>query len=186
MVTQVSRPTTLCPVRTTSTPPQLIDVVNTFTAEQTCSSGVTRQLSVCALEQWGLRTECPTPEDPLTGAESCWVLAEAGVRLTHRRSRSRHAKPSPTVLTAVRVQRDTRSWRTTDLLLGMSIINGSTCRLIRLEEFSAAVSTQVIQPSDASYALRTLHRVLEELAHCHHDIGLWLGYQGIVDAWPPR
>jgi hypothetical protein len=173
-------------VRTTSTPPQLIDVVNTFTSEQTSSSGVTRALNLCSVEHWGLRTEYSTPEDPLVGSEASWVLADAGVRLTHRRSRYRHAKPGPTMLTAVRVVRDTRSWRTTDLLLGMSITSGSTSRLIRLEEFSAAVSTQVIRPADASYALRTLHRVLEELADCHHDLGVWLGCQGIVDAWPPR
>jgi len=122
----------------------------------------------------------------MIGSEATWVLTEAGVRLTHQRAQSRHAKPAPTVLTAVRYQRDTRSWRITDLLLGMSISSGSICRIIRLEEFSAAVSTRVIRSSDANYALRTLHRVFEELAHCHHDIGVWLEYQGVVDAWPPH
>jgi predicted RNA-binding protein associated with RNAse of E/G family len=173
-------------VQTTSTPPQLIDVINTFTGERTSSSGVTNQLSVCTVEPWGLRTECHTPEDPMIGSETTWILTEAGVRLTHLRARSQHAKPAPTVLTAVRYQRDTRSWRITDLLLGMSITSGSTCRIIRLEEFSTAVSTRVIRSSDANYALRTLHRVLEELARCHHDIEVWLGHQGVVDAWPPR
>ncbi|MGH3620810.1 MAG: DUF402 domain-containing protein [Sciscionella sp.] len=172
-------------MRTTTTP-QLIDVVNTFTAERSYSSGDTRALSVCTVEGWGLRTECAIPEDPFVESEATWVLADASVRLSHQRPRSRHARPTPTVLTAVRVQRDTRSWRTTDLLLGMAITGGTTSRLVHVEEFAAAVAGQVIRPHDADFALQTLHRVMEELAHCHHNVGVWLGYQGIVDSWPPR
>jgi hypothetical protein len=83
------------------------------------------------------------------------------------------------------VQRDTRSWRTTDLLLGLSVPGATTARIVGSEEFAAAVSGRVLRPDDADMALRTVHRTLEELSHSYHDVVHWLSYHGITTPWPP-
>jgi uncharacterized protein len=165
--------------------PQLVDTVDTFTGVRSYSSGGTRHLTTCVVERWGLRMECPTPEDPFAECEVTWLLPDLGLRLTHLRSRSRHGRPTPSTLTAVRVQRDSRAWRTTDLLLGLAVPGGTTARIVRSEEFAAAVAGRVLRPGDADLALRTVHRTLEEISHFRHDLNAWLNHLDIFDVWPP-
>lgn len=143
------------------------------------------RLTFCQVESWGLRIEYPTPDDPFVDGESTWLIPDLGLRLTHQRPRRRHARSDAGILTAVRVQRDTRSWRTTDLLLGLAVPGGTTARIIGSEEFAAAVAGGVIRADDADVALGTVHRTLEELSRCYHDIGHWLSYQRIYTPWPP-
>ena len=184
MVTARTLTATLGPVGTAITP-QLVDIVDTFTAERSYSSGSRVHLAFCQVEPWGLRLESPTPDDPFVDSEVTWLIPDCGLRLTHRRPRSRHARSGPATLTAVRVQRDTRSWRTTDLLLGLSVPGATTARIVGSEEFAAAVSGRVLRPDDADMALRTVHRTLEELSHSYHDVVHWLSYHGITTPWPP-
>ncbi|RJQ72754.1 hypothetical protein D5S17_25925 [Pseudonocardiaceae bacterium YIM PH 21723] len=165
--------------------PQLVDVVDTVTGLRSYSSGTTRQLHACRVEPWGLHLECPTPEDPFSEMEVTWLLPGFGLRLTHLRPRSRHARIQPAVLTAVRVERDARMWRTTDLLLGLSVPGGTTARIVRSEEFAAAVAGRVLQPGDADMALRIVHRTLTEVSHQRHDLNSWLASRRIFDVWPP-
>ena len=169
----------------TAITPQLVDIVDTFTAERSYPSGTTQRLTFCRVEPWGLRTEIPTPDDQFADSEVTWLLPDLGLRMTYRRPRSRHARTGPCTLTAVRVQRDTRSWRTTDLLLGLSIPGGTTARIVGAEDFAAAVAGGILRTDDADLALRTVHRTLEELSHCAHDVFSWLGYQQIETPWPP-
>jgi uncharacterized protein len=137
---------------------------------------------VCHVERWGLALECTTPEDPVNDGEVTWLLLDPGIRLTRYRPRRRHAMRGPTQLTAVQIQRDTRSWATTDLLLGLEVPDHGAARIVQSEEFAAAVSAGVIRLSQADYALRTVHRTLEELA-VHRDINQWLAYRGIFESW---
>lgn len=164
---------------------QLVDTVDTFTAERNYSSGLSTHLTFCQVEPWGLRMECPTPDDPFSESQATWLIPELGLRLTHQHSRSRHARNEAGTLTAVRVQRDTRSWRTTDLLLGLSVPGGTSARIIGSEEFAAAVAGGVIRADDADLALHTVHRTLEEISRSFHDIGHWLAYHRIYTPWPP-
>ncbi|APU20166.1 DUF402 domain-containing protein [Actinoalloteichus sp. GBA129-24] len=127
-----------------------------------------------------------TPEDPFAGSEVTWILADLGLRLVHQRPRSRHGRSGPSVLTAVHVERDHRSWRTTDLLLGLAVPGGTTARIVRSEEFAAAVAGRVLPPRDADLALRTVHRTLEEVSLQRHDLSRWLLSSGIFESWPPR
>lgn len=167
------------------TTPQLVDVVDTISGVRSYSSGGTRTLSSCDVERWGLRIEHPTPEDPFSDAEITWLLPELGLRLTTHRPRSRHARSGPSVLSAVRVERDHRHWQTTDLLLGLAVPGGTTARIVRSEEFAAAVAGRVLRPGDADQALRTVHRTLEELSNVNHNLTSWLTWHGIYDTWPP-
>jgi predicted RNA-binding protein associated with RNAse of E/G family len=165
--------------------PQLVDVVDTQTWERSYSSGSIRRLSTCKVEPWGLRMECPTNGDPHVDAEVTWLLPDAGVRLTYQRPRSRHGRPAPSTLTAVRMRGDSRSWRTTDLLLGLEVPGNSTARIVCSAEFAAAVSAQIIAARDASWALEIVHRTLEELSRFGHNLGTWLAYHGVSGVWPP-
>jgi hypothetical protein len=165
--------------------PQLVDTVDTISAVRSYSSGMSRRLSTCEVERWGLRMECPTPEDPFADSEVTWLIPDLGLRLTHNRPRSRHARSTPSVLTAVRVERDGRTWRTTDLLLGLAVPGGTTARIVRSEEFAAAVAGRVLRPGDADLALRTVHRTLEEISLHRHDMAAWLMHRGLYEVWPP-
>lgn len=169
----------------TAITPQLVDVIDPITAVRSYSSGTARQLRICQEERWGLRTECPTPEDPFSDSEVTWLLAGLNLRLTHRRPRSRHARSGPSELTAARTVRDGRYWRTTDLLLGLAAPGGSGARIIRSEEFAAAVAGRVLLVNDADLALYTVHRTLEELSRFRHDLSAWLAYKRIFEVWPP-
>jgi uncharacterized protein len=164
--------------------PALVDVVDTVSATRSYSPGTSRALSTCRVEQWGLHLECPTPEDPFSDSEVTWLMPHLGLRLTHLRPRSRHARGGAPVLTAVRVERDGRTWRTTDLLLGLAVPGGTTARIVRSEEFAAAVAGRVLGPADADLALRTVHRTLEEVSLHRHDLPTWLRHRGIFDEWP--
>jgi uncharacterized protein len=170
----------------TVTTPQLVDAIDTHTWVRSYSSGTTRRLTACRVESWGLRAEAPTPEDPFVDTEVTWLLPDAGLRLTHARSRSRHGRGVPSTLTAVRVRHDTRSWRTTDLLLGLAVPGGTTPRIVRSEEFAAAVAGGVLRADDADLALRTVHRTLEELSRLRHNLTAWLASYDIREAWPPQ
>jgi predicted RNA-binding protein associated with RNAse of E/G family len=129
--------------------------------------------------------ECPTPEDPFSDSEVTWLIPDLGLKLTHHRPRSRHARCGPSTLTAVRVLVDGRSWQTTDLLLGLAVPGGTTARIVHCEEFAAAVAGRVLSPGDADQALRIVHRTLEEISEHRHDLTAWLTYGGIYDIWPP-
>ncbi|GDY31081.1 DUF402 domain-containing protein [Gandjariella thermophila] len=170
----------------TVTTPQLVDSIDTHTGVRSYSSGTTRQLTTCQVETWGLRVEAPTPEDPFVDSQVTWLFPDAGLRLTHERPRSRHGRGAPSTLTAVRVRRDGRSWRTTDLLLGLAVPGGSTPRIVRSEEFAAAVAGRVLRAEDADLALRTVHRTLEELSRHRHDMTAWLASHGVMATWPPQ
>lgn len=169
----------------TAITPQLVDSVDTVTAVRSYSSGTARGLRVCQIERWGLRLECPTPEDPFADSEITWLLPELNLRLTQQRPRSRHARPGPSVLTAVRVRIDGRLWQTTDLLLGLAAPGGSVARIVRSEEFAAAVAGHVLRVGDADLALCTVHKTLEELSRVRHDLSAWLAYKRVFEVWPP-
>lgn len=160
-------------------------MVDTVTAVRSYSSGTARQLRTCQEERWGLRTECPTPEDPFYDSEVSWLIPDANLRLTHKRPRSRHARGAPSELTSVRVSHDDRYWRTTDLLLGLAAPGGTSARIIRSEEFAAAVAGRVLLVGDADLALRTVHKTLEELSRHRHDVSAWLTFKYIFEVWPP-
>lgn len=169
----------------TAITPQLVDIVDTVTAVRSYSSGTSRRLRICQVERWGLRTESPTPDDPFSDSEVTWLLPDINLRLTDRRPRSRHARRAPSELTAVRVIRDGRYWRTTDLLLGLAAPGGTTARVVRCEEFAAAVAGRVLLPGDADLALCTVHKTLEELSRFRHDLSAWLAHKYIFEVWPP-
>jgi uncharacterized protein len=169
----------------TAITPQLVDVVDTVTAVRSYSSGTARHLRTCQEERWGLRTESPTPEDPFFDSEVIWLLPGMNLKLTQRRPRSRHARRVPSELTAVRVFHDGRYWRTTDLLLGLAAPGGSSARIVRSEEFAAAVAGRVLLVHDADLALCTVHKTLEELSRQRHDLSAWLAYKHIFEVWPP-
>ena len=167
----------------TITTRQLVDVVDTVSKVRRYSSGTRRRLTTCQVERWGLRVDCPTPEDPFYESEVAWLLPGINIRLSRQHPRSSHALGGPTVLTAIRVDRDGHSWRTTDLLLGLSASTGSTARIVRSEEFAAAVAGRVIRADDADLALSTVHKTLEELSQCRHDLNAWLTHQRVFDVW---
>jgi predicted RNA-binding protein associated with RNAse of E/G family len=169
----------------TAITPQLVDIVDTVSAARSFSSGMSRTLSTCQVERWGLRMECPTPEDPFSDTEVTWLLPELNLRLTQQKPRSRHAQGVPSVLTAVRIIRDGRYWRTTDLLLGLAAPSGASARIVRSEEFAAAVASQVLRVGDADLALCTVHKTLEELSRFRHDLSSWLAFKHIFEVWPP-
>ncbi|PWW52225.1 hypothetical protein DFQ13_11817 [Actinokineospora spheciospongiae] len=178
------RAATLRPVGTVITP-QLVDIVDTATAVRSFSSGTAHGLRVCQVERWGLRMEYTTPDDPFSDTEITWLLPDLNLRLTQQKPRSRHAKGGPSVLTAVRVLRDGRYWRTTDLLLGLAAPGGTTARIVRSEEFAAAVGGQVLRVGDADLAMCTVHKTLEELSRVRHDLSSWLAHKHIFEVWPP-
>lgn len=165
--------------------PQLVDVVDTVTGVRTYSSGTVRKLTACHAEAWGLHLEFPTPEDPDFEFEACWLLPAEGLRLSARRPRLRGHVSRSSVLTAVRIEHDARHWRTTDMLLGLTVISGSVPRFASSEDFAAAVSGGVLRRVDADLALHSVHRALEQLALHRHDLGSWLAGRGITQHWPP-
>jgi len=169
----------------TAITPQLVDTIDTVTAVRSYSSGVSRHLRTCQVERWGLRVECPTPEDPFYDHEVTWLLPALNLRLTQNKPRSRHARSGPSVLTAVRVRLDGRLWLTTDLLLGLAAPGGSSARIVRSEEFAAAVAGRVLRVGDADLALCTVHKTLEELSRVRHDVSSWLAFKRIFEVWPP-
>jgi predicted RNA-binding protein associated with RNAse of E/G family len=169
----------------TAITPQLVDIVDTISSVRSYSSGMTRRLRICQEERWGLRVECPTPEDPFYDSEVTWLLPRMNLRLTHQRPRSRHARVGPSILTAARVVRDGTQWRTTDLLLGLASTSGAAARIVRSEEFAAAVAGRILRNGDADLALCTVHATLEGLSYYRHDMGAWLAGQHIFEVWPP-
>ncbi|GEM_PF-6041508 len=165
-----------------ATSTQLVEVIDLFGAKRVRTSGAVHQLTSCRLERWGLAVECRTPDAPEHDLEITWLLPELGLRLTRFQPRSRHRRPDPAVLTAARIQPDAHSWAWTDLLLGLEIPDRGPARIIHCQQFAAAVTTGSIPPSDAEFALRTVHRALDELSR-HHDIRQWLAHQGIYRTW---
>jgi uncharacterized protein len=162
--------------------PQLVEVIDVFSSQRRRPSGFVAQLEVCHVERWGLAVECSTPDAAEHSTEITWLLPDLGLRLTRYRPRSRHSRPGPSMLTAVHIERETRSWTTRDLLLGLEIGHHGRARITRAAEFAAAVGSGMIRLSEADYALRTVHRTLEEVTR-HRDINQWLAYRGIFDVW---
>lgn len=165
--------------------PQLVDVVDTVTGVRTYSSGTVRKLTACRAEPWGLHLEFPTPEDPESESEACWLLPAEGLRLSARRPRLRDRCPRSSVLTAVRIEHDARHWRTTDMLLGLVVVPGSVPRFASPEEFGAAVAGGVLRKVDADLALHAVNRALEQLTRHGNDLASWLAGRGITQHWPP-
>lgn len=161
--------------------PRLVDVVDLFSAQRYQSTGGSQHLAECQVEPWGLSITC-SAEEAGHDDEITWLLPDLGLRLTQYRPRRRHARRESTLVTAVNIERDTRSWTTTDLLLGLEVPEYGTTRVVKHEDFASAVSEGLIRLSEADYALRTVHRTMEELSR-HRDVNQWLAYRGIFDAW---
>ncbi|MBB5156543.1 DUF402 domain-containing protein [Saccharopolyspora phatthalungensis] len=159
-----------------------MEVIDVFSSQRRQPSGFVHQLEVCHVERWGLAVEYSTPEAAEHDAEITWLLPDLGLRLTRYRPRSRHSRPGPSTLTAVHIERETRSWTTTDLLLGLEVGDRGRARITHAAEFAAAVDGGLIRLSEADYALRTVHRTLEEVTR-HRDINEWLAHRGIFEAW---
>ncbi|WP_223839296.1 hypothetical protein [Saccharopolyspora pogona] len=172
----------LSEVVTAAFSPQLVEVIDVFSSQRRQPSGSVAQLEVCHVERWGLAVECPTPEAPDHDAEITWLLPDLGLRLTRYRPRRRHSRPGPSMLTAVHIERETRSWTMTDLLLGLEVGDHGRARITHATEFAAAVGNGLIRLSEADYALRTVHRTLDEVTR-HRDINQWLAHRGIFQLW---
>lgn len=166
---------------------QLVDVIDTVRAVRTYSSGAVRILTACRAERWGLQLEFRTPEDPEIESETCWLLPADGLRMSAQRPRisADRARGRITQLTAVRIEHDARHWRTTDMLLGLSMVSGSVPRFVCYEDFAAAVTGGVLRRGDADRALYSVYRALDQLARLHYDVGSWLSGRGITQPWPP-
>lgn len=164
--------------------PQLVDVVDTVARTRTYSSGTVRRLTCCHAEPWGLHLEFSTPDDPEVESQACWLLPADGLRLSAGRPRSRHDRSRCSVLTAVRIEHDARHWRTTDMLLGLTVVSGSVPRVASAEDFAAAVAAGVLRPVDADLALQAVHRALEQLTRHRYDLRSWLAGRGITQHWP--
>ncbi|MDA3628741.1 hypothetical protein [Saccharopolyspora oryzae] len=160
----------------------MVEVIDVFSSQRTHPSGFVHQLEVCHVEQWGLAVECPTPDAPDHAAEITWLLPDLGLRLTRYRPRSRHSRPGPSTLTAVRIKPETRSWTTVDLLLGLEVEDRGRARITHAAEFATAVATGALHRSEADYALRTVHRTLNEVTR-HRDLNQWLAHRGIFHLW---
>lgn len=160
--------------------PQLVEVVDVFNAQRFRPTGEVQQLLDCQLAPWGLAIETPAAPDSHYDSEITWVLPELGVRLSRMRTRRRHAKPGPSLLTAVTAQWDTYSWTMTDLLLGIEVPTEGAARISRTEDFARAVSGGMIRLSEADYAFRTMHRILGELG-IYGSLEEWLAVQGLPD-----
>lgn len=161
---------------------QLAEVIDVFSSQRRHPSGAVHQLDACHVERWGLALRGPTADTEDAASEVTWLLPDLGLRLTKLRPRRRHSRPGPTRLTATRIEHDTRSWMSTDLLLGLEIDDRARARIAQYEEFAAAVSSGLIRLSEADFALRTVHRTLEEIS-LHRDINQWLAHRGIFDMW---
>ncbi|WP_132880434.1 DUF402 domain-containing protein [Tamaricihabitans halophyticus] len=168
----------------TAITPQLADTIDHAQSIRHYSSGNSRRLRLCRAERWGLRAECPTPEDPFHASETTWLLPAIGIRLTRQQPRSIHS-PGASVLTAVRIRVDGTRWYSADLLLGLAVPAGCAARIARSEEFAAAVASGLIRGTDADFALRTVHRTLDELCRCRHDVSSWLAAHRVFEVWPP-
>lgn len=168
-----------------SAPSRLVQVIDTVAAARSSLTGEVRHLASCHPESWGLRIECPTPEDPLTDVEVCWLLPADAVQLSARRPRSRHARRCESVMSAVRIRQHGRHWCITDLLLGIATDPGTPSRLVGLDDFAAAVAVGELGPVDADHALRTVHRIQGQLAGHRYHVGGWLADRGILRTWPP-
>lgn len=164
--------------------PQLVDVVDTVAKTRAYSSGSVRRLTVCRAEPWGLHLEFGTPEDPDVESEVCWLLAAEGLRLSAGRPRTRRGARRCSLLTAVRIEHDDRHWRTTDLLLGLTVVSGRVPRFASAENFAAAAASGVLRQVDADLALHSVHRALEQLAGHRHDLASWLAGRGVTQHWP--
>ncbi|SFD80970.1 hypothetical protein SAMN04487819_103286 [Actinopolyspora alba] len=162
--------------------PQHVEVVDVANGQRHLGSGITQQLDDCHLERWGLCLERSTPDDPVHGSEVTWLLPDLGLRLTRYRPRSRHARPDGSLLTAARIDRDARSWITTDLLLGLEVPEHGAARIVKSEEFAAAVSDGMLTLEEADLAVCTVHRIYEEI-RLHRDVEQWLAYRGVFTAW---
>ncbi|WP_223207946.1 DUF402 domain-containing protein [Actinopolyspora erythraea] len=158
--------------------PQHVDVVDVAGARRHLGSGITQQLDHCRLERWGLCLERGTPDDPVHSSEVIWLLPELGLRLTRYRPRSRHARPDGSLLSAVRIDRDARSWITTDLLLGLEVPEHGAARIVNSEEFATAVSDGLLTPEEADLAVCTVHHTYEEV-RLHRDVEQWLAHRGV-------
>lgn len=158
--------------------PQLVEVVDVLNAQRFRPSGEIQQLLDCQLAPWGLFFESPAPSDSHYDSEITWVLPELGVRLSRMSTRRRHAKPGPSLLTAITAQWDAHSWHMTDLLLGIEVPTRGAARISRTEDFAQAVSAGMIRLSEADYAFRTMHRILGELG-VHGALQEWLAAQGL-------
>lgn len=162
--------------------PRLVDVVDVFSGLRHHPSGATVRLDDCHVEHWGLAFRCSTVDDQLPADEITWLLPEYGLRLRRYESRRRHARGEPTLISAARIEHDARSWTITDLLLSLEVPDSGATRLLRSDDFGAAISGGLIRCNEADYALRTVHRVLDEISR-HRDLRHWLSYLGITEAW---
>ncbi|WP_344128843.1 hypothetical protein [Saccharopolyspora halophila] len=162
--------------------PRLVEVIDMFTARRTHPSGQVDQLEICETEPWGLMVVCLLPHDPHHDMEITWLLTDLGVRMTRLRPRDQNAPGGPSALTAVAIQRDTRTWTTTDLLLRLEIPGQGRPRVTRAAEFASAVAQGAIRQSEADYAFSTVHRTLDEITR-HRTINQWLAYRGIFEPW---
>lgn len=162
--------------------PRLVDVVDVSSGLRHHPSGATVRLDDCQVQRWGLSLRCSIQDDPLCDEEITWLLPGYGLRLTRYRQRRRHARGGPTLITAVWIEPDPRSWTITDLLLGLEVPDYGAARIRHSEDFGAAVSGGLIRCSEADYALRTVHRVLGEIS-THRDLDEWVAALGIQDQW---
>lgn len=159
--------------------PELVEVIDVHGARRRHARGVDR-LQACHVEQWGLAVEYATPQEHDHSAEVVWLLPRAGLRLTRYRPRRRHSRPSSSLLTAARIEPDTYSWTYADLMLGLELPERQLPRIAHADNFGTAVADGRIRQYEADYALRTVHRTLEELSQ-HRDLAHWLAHHGIAD-----
>ena len=166
---------------------QLVEVVDTRAATRTlplAPEQVLEQPPEQALDRWHvadghLRTTVLSPEDPFVLAETCWYVADHGLRIRRRLPRDGDAAGVITEIGAVRIVVDGHQWRCTDLLLGLEVVPGRPARVVHDADFAAAVAGGVLSGADADEAMSTVHRVLGELGDARHDLDAWTTSLGV-------
>ncbi len=161
--------------------PPKVELFDLDAMTNTDPKGIVRRVGEYRVEPFGLYLARDVDDHPSIRALESWLLPKVGLRITDWFYRPGHERDQDFYLDVVRIDTDTRRWRTEDHYLDLIVRVGRGVDVLDTDELLDAVLAGLLDRAAAQAALATTYRTVDGLARHGYRLDRWLS---TVGAWP--
>lgn len=152
----------------------------------TDSKQLVRPVDEYRIEPFGLFMARPMTGHATISYMRSWLLPDLGLRITDWDWKPGQERLQDFYLDIASIERGRTRWASVDHYLDIVLWNGSSARVLDVDEFLVAVRADLLDSATAQRAMEITYTTLDGLATHGYDLAAWLRAQGIELRWDHR
>jgi uncharacterized protein len=135
---------------------------------------------------FGLYVARPFQNHPRIQSWEAHLIPRLGLQVNVFHYFEGHKASHDFYLDIMRIERKGHQWCTEDYYLDLLVFQGSHVQMLDTDEYLHAVQDGTLSADQASFALMTAHKTMNELGAFGYDLDAWLASEGIELFWKQR